>query len=172
MNYKYLTEDILTILGFVLAFTAMVFVIFIILNTSIEDLKYLIALIRGENPMSDFDRYQAEVMANISDEEFEKVKSQLTEDNLFLDKFYLTEKYFYCPSEKALIPYEHIGHVSIQKIYIRSYRHNHHEPRLALNCKGYGTMYFPVGKNTQTEAFLIELRKVLEDGSRKMNRTD
>ena len=123
--------------------------------------------------IKELDQYQSEIMDSISDEELEKLNSQLTKDNFFYKTFYLTEKYIYFPKEAfKLVPYDRIENVSAE---YRSYSRYTRGMFMFLTLKNGMTIRAlieePVKFSKKKDAFLIEFKEILKNGS-KTNRKD
>lgn len=63
------------------------------------------------------ENHQSDYMRQISDEEFELVKSQLTEDRFYYKTFYLTDTCIYVPKDEILLPYNKL--IKVQCNYHR-----------------------------------------------------
>ena len=115
----------------------------------------------------ELDQYQSEIMDSISDQELEELNSQLTKDNYY-KTFYLTEKYICFPREASkLVPYDQIENVYAE---YRSYGRYTRGMFMFLTLKNGMTIRAlieePVKFNKKKDAFLIEFKEILKNGSK------
>lgn len=61
------------------------------------------------------DENQADIMSRISDEEFEKIASQLTSDRFHYKTYYLTDTALYVPSKGLLLTYDQLQSASVHR---------------------------------------------------------
>ncbi|MCH5193295.1 MAG: hypothetical protein J1F11_04985 [Oscillospiraceae bacterium] len=132
-----------------------------------------LSMYKSRQKRKDLDEYQSELMDSISDEELEKINSQLTKDNYYYKTFYLTEKYICFPKAAVkLIPYDRIENVSA------GYKHYSRYEKgmfMFVTLKDDRTLRFLINEtlkfSKKKDAFLIEFKEILRNGS-KMKRKD
>ena len=159
----------LAIIGVDLLLAAIPGVLFLCFVTAI----LVLGLDRKRQKRKDLDEYNSEIMDSISNEELEELNSQLTKDNYYYKTFYLTEKYICFPREASkLIPYDQIENVSAE---YRSYGRYTRGMFMFLTLKNGMTVRAlieePVKFSKKKDAFLIEFKEILKNGS-KTNRKD
>ena len=106
------------------------------------------------------DRNQAEFMSDISDEEFELIKSQLTDDRFYYKTFYLTDTALYVPGKGLLLPYDKISNA-----YVHQHRgkgnhewHIHITDKRGCDYSFYVKQYYKFVKNKDSVVFEINSR--------------
>lgn len=128
-----------------------------------------LSMYRNRQKRKDLDEYHSELMDSISDEELDKLNSQLTKDNYYYKTFYLTEKYIYFPKAAVkLIPYDRIENVSVED---RSYNRYEKGMFIILTLKDDRTFRFLINEtikfSKKKDAFLIEFKEILREGAKK-----